>query len=73
MQMQKVKSSNILAVGYDDASKKLRVQFNSGTYEYDGVEKQSFEEMLKAESVGKFFQSNIRSNHEFRKLGEDDK
>lgn len=72
MEMQKVKSSNIVAVGYDDGSKKLRVQFASGTYEYSSVERQSFDEMMKAESVGKFFISNIRSNHEFKRIEEND-
>lgn len=50
------KSSNIAATGYDPHSKTLAIQFKGGgkTYHYSDVPHDLFEQMNKAESVGKF-------------------
>jgi hypothetical protein len=57
-----VKSSSIDRVGYDPETKTLDVIFNNGkTYRYDGVHPDMHREMLRAESVGKYFHSNIRN------------
>lgn len=55
------KSSNIAATGYDPHSKTLAVQFRGGgrVYHYEGVPADLFEQMHKAESVGKFVVSHI--------------
>jgi hypothetical protein len=69
--MQEVKSSNIKAVGYDDTSKTLAVQFSSGnTYYYSNVPRATFDEFVAAESVGRYFAANIRGGFEGRR--EDD-
>ena len=61
MKMQKVKSSNIKAVGYDEITQKMRVEFFSGgLYEYDKVPRNTFLAFMKAESLGKYFHKNIR-------------
>lgn len=57
-----VKSSNIAAIGYQDGT--LAVQFSSGAvYHYDGVPPNVFAEMQAAESVGRYFSANIRSQY----------
>jgi hypothetical protein len=56
--MVAVESSNIKAIGYDKPTRKLRIQFKSGLYEYVNVEKQLFDGFLEAESKGKFFQQH---------------
>lgn len=55
------KSSNIAATGYDPASRTLAIQFRGGgkTYLYSDVPHDLFEQMHKAESVGKFVVSHV--------------
>lgn len=67
--MQSVSSSNLSAVGYDAESKTLRVTFRTGlTYEYKGVPKRTFEELMSAESAGTYFHNNIRTDFAYKKL-----
>ncbi len=47
MQMHPITSTNVSAVGYDPASRRMRVQFSSGgTYEYSDVDESLYEAML---------------------------
>lgn len=56
-----VKSSNISEIAYDPERVQMHVKFtNSGHYEYDAVPYTLFNQLLKAESVGKFFNENIK-------------
>ncbi len=58
-----VKSSQVKAIGYDEATKTLAVQFNRGTgaiYHYPDVAKDTFAAFQKAESVGTFFGQHIK-------------
>jgi hypothetical protein len=65
--MAPVKSSNILAIGYDEATQSLHVTFKGGGhYSYSGVQKALHAEMLKADSVGSFFHSKIKANKDFK-------
>jgi hypothetical protein len=62
MEMIKVISSNIVAIGhYDDD---LYVEFESGTYVYYNVPKEVFTAMLNAESKGKYMRAHIRGQYE---------
>lgn len=62
IQMVPVESSNIVAVGWSNGN--LRVQFRSGgTYIYYDVPKEAFEELLGAESVGRYLAANIKPNY----------
>lgn len=61
MEMTPVISSNIQAVGYDQEKKQLHVQFNGGAvYIYAEVPKEVFDELMAAESKGKFINSQIK-------------
>lgn len=63
VKMTKVNSSNIAAIGYNEVKQTLVVLFHSGTtYTYTPVLKETYEEFLKAESIGKYFYSNIKTN-----------
>lgn len=47
MNMRPVTSTNVLAVGYEPSSRRLRVQFRSGgVYDYLGIGPHLFEQML---------------------------
>lgn len=49
-----VKSSNVEAMGYDEATKTARVRFKGGqTYRYTDVPKDLFEAVVGSQSVGK--------------------
>ncbi|WP_158810449.1 KTSC domain-containing protein [Beijerinckia sp. L45] len=68
-EMTPVKSSNIKAVGYDDAVGAMHVTFKSGsTYAYAGVEKKVFHEAMDAASVGKFVATEILPKYKAEKL-----
>jgi KTSC domain len=68
MQMEPVESSNIRAIGYDAATKHLRVQFSSGAiYEYADVSATKHADLLAADSAGKHFAKHIRG-HKFRQV-----
>lgn len=56
-----VKSSNISATGYDEATQTLAIRFtNGGEYHYSGVPKKVAEEFNSAKSLGGFFAAKIR-------------
>jgi hypothetical protein len=56
----KVKSSNIHSVGYDTTLKVLQVEFlNGNIYQYYNVPEHNFNELLKADSKGKFLNCKI--------------
>lgn len=63
---QPVQSSNIRSVGYDPAELLLEVEFASGgVYRYQGVSRETYEEFIGAESMGRFFGGHIRGRFEF--------
>ncbi|WP_217805688.1 KTSC domain-containing protein [Roseovarius sp. A-2] len=59
--MHLVDSSNVSAIGYDEDSQTLQVEFNSGaTYQYFDVPQQIFEGMLDAGSVGQYLNQYVK-------------
>lgn len=69
IKMQSVSSSNLAAVGYAEDTKRLQVQFKNGlNYEYSGVPKRTYEELLSADSIGSYFAQNIRNDFPYKKL-----
>lgn len=54
-----VTSSNVKAIGYDNGT--LFVEFHgSGTYRYEKVPRELYDDFLAAESAGRFFAANVR-------------
>lgn len=66
MRMTEVVSSNIKKIGWENGI--LRVEFFNGTYEYDNVPREVWEQFQDADSKGQFLSSNIKGVYEFRKL-----
>lgn len=62
----KVDSSNIISVGYDDNS--LYVNYKSGTYKYENVDRSVYESLLTSESKGRFMNENIKGKYSYSKL-----
>ena len=64
-----VESSNIAAAGYDADALTLRVRFVSGDeYVYIGVTEDVGQAFFEAESVGRYFNANIRHAYTFGKI-----
>jgi hypothetical protein len=61
-----VKSSNIAAIAHRGDN--LFVKFSGGNavYEYAGVAGETYEKMLKSDSIGRFFAHNIKGKHTHR-------
>jgi hypothetical protein len=75
MQRIDVKSSLLQAIGYDEASKTLLIEFKGKTegepgkvYKYNGVSQETFEKFRTAESHGKHFLKEIKPNHACTKV-----
>jgi hypothetical protein len=71
MKIHQVQSSAISSIGYNRPRKQLAVKFNSGhSYIYDKVPPQTYTQLRKADSIGKFFHEHIFGLYEARKIGE---
>jgi hypothetical protein len=69
MTMVPVESSNIKAIGYDQTTKVLRVEFHkSGTYNFHGIEPEKHAALMASDSKGTHFQRHIRHHHDFQKV-----
>ena len=67
--LERVKSSQILAIGFDEDNQYLYVQFNSGSiYVYYGVVKYVYDGFKKAKSIGKYFGAYIRNKYKYTRL-----
>jgi hypothetical protein len=61
MQRERVSSRSIASVGYDADAKTLEVEFHSGRlYQYIGVPPLVHDELVHADSIGAYFNANIR-------------
>lgn len=63
MERQAVSSSNIASVGYEEASETLEVEFTKTgrVYQYLNVPGFMFERLMQANSVGIFFNAEIKN------------
>ena len=66
MEMIKVVSSNVVAVGYKD--KKLYVDYKSGSYVYENVPEEIYVALLAAESKGKFMWAKVKGRYDYARL-----
>lgn len=66
-ELTSVDSTNLKAVGYDGQN--LFVEFGKGTiYVYYEVPLELYTELLKAESKGKYLNSNIKNIYRYEKI-----
>jgi hypothetical protein len=69
MDRELVSSSNIVSVGYDSDSETLEVEFKgTGVYQYYNVPAFLHERMMAADSVGKFFNAEIKNAYPCSKV-----
>jgi hypothetical protein len=66
VKMIPVVSSSIQEVGYDEIENQLHVRFVTGAlYAYMHVPKELFQELINAESVGKYFAEHVKKQYDF--------
>ena len=66
MEMKKVNTANLRAIGYDDKRRVLVIEQSVGTYEYANVSPEIWRRFSTASSLASFFRDNI--DEEFNKL-----
>jgi hypothetical protein len=75
VKMVKIESSQIEAVGYDEKTEILRVEFKShnpnkppSVYEYKGINAVRYANFMNSESKGKFFGEFIKPCYPYRQI-----
>lgn len=64
-----VSSKNLASVGYESISMVLEIEFVGGRiYQYFDVPESEFQQLMRAESHGKYFNANIRNTHRYIRL-----
>ncbi len=64
MDRQSVASSNLAEVGYDSDLETLEIQFKSGgVYQYFNVPAFMYERLMSADSLGRFFNAEIKGHY----------
>lgn len=63
------RSTMISEVEYDEENKLLKLKFaKGGWYEYKEVPKNIYNDLIGAESIGKYFLANIKNKYETEKF-----
>ena len=64
-----VQSSNLVSIGYDESLKILEIEFHSGTiYQYDGVPRVEYEQLMNASSHGRYLNVNIKNKFPYKQI-----
>ena len=71
LEMKPLKSSNVVAVGYDGSKKELHVQFKGATYIYSDVNQNLYFQLMQSQSKGKFLRNKIIGQYEGKKQDEE--
>ena len=71
MKLQKVQSSNLSAIGYDEENETLIAEFvKGGRYEYYNFPKEMYKILLNAPSKGQAFHRYVKSKgYAYKKVG----
>jgi hypothetical protein len=66
IQFTEVQSSNIISIGHDGTN--LYVNYKSGTYKYENVDKSVYESLLSSDSKGRFMNENIKGKYNYSRI-----
>ena len=70
IERQAVRSSNLISIGYDPLSQELHVEFAGGrVYRYRNVPSELHDELVAADSVGRFFAARVRPAYPGERIG----
>lgn len=69
MKRTRVRSSNIVSVGYDTGALVLEVEFKGGAvYQYSGVPEWQYAALIHAASVGGYLSNSIKPSYPYRRV-----
>lgn len=68
---EQAKSHAIESISYDEATRVLTLSFKRGTYRYEDVPADVYEELNKSDSKGSYFKENIRGKYKTTKVSGD--
>jgi len=69
MNRDHVESSNIESIGYDSNSETLEIEFLNGSiYQYFDVPEHVYEELMSADSQGKYLAYQIKGKYRYSKV-----
>jgi hypothetical protein len=68
MEMKSVAAGNLRAVGYDERRRTLVVELTSGTFEYAGVSRDTYQRMLASSSPWSFFRDNVEEEYAVKRI-----
>lgn len=74
MKRNKVESSNLESIGYDEDTRTLEIEFkgkngkSNSLYQYSPISYEGYLELIKSESVGKTFYQRIKINPSIKTL-----
>ena len=69
MKLRPVESEMLLFAGYDKKSRVLQVVFRAGdTYRYKNVPANKYDELLTAESIGKYMHKYIIGRYDYERV-----
>lgn len=69
MKRQHVESSNIESIGYDSKSQTLEIEFLNGSiYQYFDVPQHIYDELMSADSHGKYLAASIKGHYRYSKV-----
>jgi hypothetical protein len=69
VRMYPVESSNLAAVGYNKDAFELTIAFLDGSiYRYEAVPMEEYVDLMKADSKGEYFYTDIRLIYEFERI-----
>ncbi|ABA22586.1 conserved hypothetical protein [Trichormus variabilis ATCC 29413] len=67
--MLPVSSSMATSVGYDNEEQVLQIEFyNGAVYQYSGIEPETWRDLQSADSIGEFFNQEIKGRYECEPL-----
>ena len=70
MERTYVSSTNISEIGYDEKKETLEIKFLSGSiYQYYNLQKNIYEELMRAGSKGQFFNRYIKNAYPYSRVG----
>lgn len=70
MHRERVESSSIASVGYDEELSVLEVEFHhGGVYRYGMVPSSVYRDLVTADSLGRFFNASVRNRYPEQKVG----
>lgn len=70
--MLPMNSSMANAIGYDSNTNILQIEFHNGAvYQYSEIDQDTWQDLHQADSVGKFFNENVRGKYQYERIDDD--